>query len=229
MIRSLISLTALGALACSANAASIFLEYADPAGELSVMHTTAGPGDMVSTLSVGTQVNLEIDLSEFGMGAVMFAGATLNKTVNLGPVNEVQPGVFISDATNGFFEVLDGANNLIIGGQYGLNGTSGAAFVLTQSGSLTANASMVGGVLDYEIGSFLQGILDAENLVIDPSVADASWTLTAITPDAFITNDGFFGDFDANSSFSGTIHTIPAPASVAMLGLGGLAAARRRR
>jgi len=229
MIRSLCAVTAVGVFAFSANAASIFLTYADPPGELSVHHETAGPGGSFSTLTVGTQVDLAIDLTDFGMGEVDFLGATFNKTVNIGSVTEVQPGLFIANATDGFFEFLDGDNNFIAGGTYGLGGASGAAFILTASGNLTANASFVGGDLEYTVGSFLQGILDAENLTIDVGSADASWTLTAITPDAFVTNEGFFSTFDSNGSFTGTIETIPAPGAVALLGLGGLAATRRRR
>ncbi|MEQ9616835.1 MAG: MYXO-CTERM sorting domain-containing protein [Phycisphaerales bacterium] len=226
---SVLSLAAIGTIAGAADAAAIFLEYADPPGELSVVHTTAGPGQMTSTLTVSTNVNLEIDLSAFGMGATTFMNATINKTVSLGQVNEVAPGVYLADATEGFFEFLDSNNNLIVGGTYGLNGTSGAAFVLSQSGSLTTNASMVGGILEYEVGAFLQGILDANNQVLDLSAADASWTLTGISPGTDVTDEGYFADFNSNGSFSGSIHTIPAPATAAMLGLAGLAGSRRRR
>jgi len=229
MKRILSSLAAIGAVTCSASAASIFLEFADPPGELSVAYTTAGPGEMFGTLAVDTAVDFEIDLTEFGMGAVEFVDAQFIHTVNIGQVVEPVPGTFVAQATSGMFEFLDSGGNLILSGAYGQGGTSGAVFVLSQSGGLTANASFVGGELSYMVGDFLQSVLDDNNQVLDFSSADAAWTLTGITPGVTVTDEGFFSSFDSNGSFSGTIATIPAPASVALLGLGGFAAARRRR
>lgn len=219
----------------SFNPGVISMTYADPAAEQSVVHTTGGMGDSSSTVTVNTNVVLEFDLSGIGGGTEVFANTRIDKVVSVGTVNEVSPGVFIADAFDGMFTFTDtkgtadvSDDEVILTGNYGTTaGSSGAVFILSESGNLTANDSFVGGSLELGIGPALASILGPGFTVGDDR--DASWTLTNITPDASVNEFGFFNDFFADGAFTGSFNVVPNPGSVALAGIGGLMLIRSRK
>lgn len=240
-----------GAAATSAQASMltegvVSFTYADPSGELSVVHTEGGLGDLGSTITVSTNVDLEIDLTGIGGGVLNFDNVRIEKTVQLGEVTEVAPGMFLADAFNGHFDFFDTnvvaaglPGELILSGDYGFFGggekfgggpgdSFGAAFILTESGVLTANDSFVGGSLEFSLGTQLANLFAADNLSVGDD-RDASWTLTNITPDAAVNQFGFFSSFDADGAFTGSFNVVPSPGSVALAGIGGLMFLRSRK
>ncbi len=239
---ALIALLA-GAAATSAHAGMNLTEgvvsftYADPSNEQSVVYVEGGAMDAGGTLTVNTNVDLEIDLSGIGGGVLLFENASIDKTVQLGTVNTVSPGIFIAPAFNGEFEFMDTMGTadpaddvLILRGTYGsaVQGSVGAAFILTESGTLTTNDSFVGGSLVFELGPALTALFAPDGLSIGDD-RDASWTLTNITPDAAVNAFGFFTSFTADGAFTGSFNVVPSPGSVALAGIGGLMLFRTRK
>lgn len=235
MKNALVLACIVGAAATAAQAGislspgTVSMTYADPSGELSVNHVTGGMGDSSSTVTVDTIVDFTVDLTGLGGSAITFMGASFVKTVDVGTVTQVAPGMFVSNAFNGSFTVTDSDENVIISGTYGTtDGSNGAVFILTESGSLTANDSFIGGSLEFTLGAQLADLLGDSGLSVGDD-RDASWTLTNITPDVGLTQFGFFDNFDADGAFTGSFNVVPNPGSVALAGIGGLMFIRSRK
>ncbi len=130
---------------------------------------------------------------------------------------------------DGEFSYTDSEGDLIVGGDFkrahvlAVDGSSSAAI------SASSEEEAIGGAMNYTPG---QAFLDlAEAMNIFPAgadiqlvpVEDMSFTLTNITPDPET------GEATANSSFSGNAGVIPEPATMGLLGIGGLGVLLRKR
>jgi hypothetical protein len=235
------------AIAVSAQAGfdpgTVTLTYEDTSGERAVVHTEGGSSDEFSVLTVETMVSLGVDMTDVGNGVVNFANARLEKSVNLGQVNTIGPQTYIAPAYNGEFAFFDtmgtaqrGDDQLIIAGTYGVvppsvstsGESAGAAFILSESGSLTTNDSFDGGMLTLEMGTAFTSLFTGVPLGMGPD-RDASWTLTNIVPDPGVNPYGFFTSFMADSAFTGSFALVPTPGSAALFGLSSTILAVRRR
>jgi hypothetical protein len=222
-----------GAIAAPASAA-IFTTYQDPAGDREFKYFAPGPEDLMGQVSIDAEIDFQIDLTEEGLGVLSFPGATISKSAQVSDVTELVAGtLFTAEVFNATFEIRDSEGALILAGSYGMNAEKpfgGDLMVLTESGTLNTNSTDVGGSLTYSVGDEITDALASAGLTIGGAV-DGVWTITAITAVA-IEENGFFGDFEANSAFTGTIGVIPIPAPAAglLVGLmGGLSALRRHR
>lgn len=240
MKRALIVAGVAGMAVGSANAA-VFLTFADPPGarEVTYIAPTSG-GDAYGILNASGSVNLEIDLSFVTGNAadvLVFSGADFAQTVSVGEVTVLSPSTWEAPLSNGSFSFYDAGGDLIFSATY----TSGATFIFGNSGATTTSNPEAD--LVFTVGPAFTSALPA-SLVADGMTEllalDASFTLTALL---FADNqklvsmdnngDGFpekyFNTFEANSAFTGTADLIPTPGTLALAGLGLMAAARRRR
>lgn len=228
----LIGMVAGAGLSASANGA-IFTTYQDPAGDRELKYFAPTGAELFGSLLLDTTIDFQVDLTEEGLGVLTFPGATITKTAAVSDVTELVAGtVFAAEVFNADFEIRDAGNNLILSGSYGYAGEKpfGADLtMLTTSATLNANSTAPGGSLEYTVGDAISTALASQGLVAGGAV-DAAWTITAITSTE-INEGGFFTDFEANSAFSGTLEVlpVPTPGAIALAGLGGLAAIRRRR
>lgn len=246
---------ALVAVAGSANAAA-FLTFLDPAGGREVHYTApAGPG-LLGTVTASATVSLQVDLTDHGLGVVVYNGLTYTKTAKVGPANPGPGGSYTAEVYDCEFTYTDGAN-LVLAGAFG-TGSYGAAggdlFINGLSGSISSNADLLGGSLQYVFGGSLiqpgnpgagsslpqylhDATIDVDGFFLAFGAAiDGNWTLTGITPRPGLFESGgeqFLQSFDANAAFSGTVDIVrvPTPGTAALAAAGllvGLPRSRRR-
>ncbi len=150
-------------------------------------------------------------------------GGFLDSFRFVGGVNTAQTDPLLPPNPGGvvFFDFFDAGGNLVDG--FGVNLSQGGNFIWTIN--ITNNDVAVAS------GGFVQMSFDDEGL-FGAAVSRAQWFVTA---DDATVGDNLVGAFpggsplgaDLNQAFELTL--VPAPGAVAMLGLGGLAATRRRR
>ncbi len=234
---------ALMALAGSANAAA-FLTFLDPAGAREVKYTAPTGGGTFGTLTATATVDFQIDLTEHGLGVVIFDNVTYTKTAKVSAA-WMSGSSFNAEVYDATFSYTDGANTVLSGSfGSGFTGTNGGdLFINGLSGSIGSNADVAGGSLVYNFGSApiqpgnpgagadLAALLATVNLAFGNAI-DGNWTLTGITPRPNVFEVGgqtFIQSFDANAAFSGTVDIVPTPGATALAGLGLLVGLRRRR
>lgn len=216
---------ALAVLAFAAPAlAGITMSFADPAGgsQLSNVESGAGPGVGALSYDQTAVLSFMIDGSSVGAGTVTFPDARMELQMQLGQA--ITLGLVTLAPVQGFFRIYDATTNqdIVIG-----TAAFGTYVQVINTGSLLFSDPFFA----YTAGPLLTGFLPPGVTLTNPS--DGNFTLTNIAADgggSDVTHpDGTFRTFTADSSFSGSSGTIPAPGSLALLGLGGLLAARRRR
>lgn len=235
---------ALTALAGSANAAA-FLTFLDPAGAREVKYTAPTGDEGFGTLTATATVDFQIDLTDHGLGVVVFDNVTYRKTAKVSAAT-MQGSSFRAEVFDAEFSYTDGANTILTGNfgagtQGGPNG--GDLFINGLSGSLTSNADAVGGSLTYVFGTApiqagnpgagadLNALLATVSLAFGAAI-DGNWTLTGITPrpNVFeIGGENFLVSFDSNAAFSGTVDIVPTPGTAALAGIGLLMGLPRNR
>ncbi|MGP1347402.1 MAG: hypothetical protein ACTS3F_12150 [Phycisphaerales bacterium] len=241
MIRNALIAAAIAGTAVSASNASVFLTFSDPPGgrEVEYVAPTAG-GNTFGVLTADATVDLEIDLSAVTgnpADVLVFTGASFSHTVNIGEVTVVTPTFFEAGLSNGSFSFFTSGGDLIFNASY----DDGGAFIFNAAGGVST--SNPGSALAFNTGagfvSALPGTLAGDGLV-DLEALDSSFTLTALLFSSGLKlvsldndNNGvpefYFNDFEANSAYTGTALLVPAPGAIALAGLAGIAAFRRRR
>jgi uncharacterized protein (TIGR03382 family) len=241
----IVAAAALSAVAGSANAAA-FLTFLDPAGAREVKYTAPVGNATFGTVTATALVNLQIDLTDNGLGVVTFNGVRYTKTAKVSNAT-MNGSSFSAEVFDAEFSYTDGANTVLSGSfGTGAGGTAngGDLFINGLSGSISSNADAVGGSLAYNFGSApiqagnpgaggtLQALLATASLAFGAAI-DGNWTLTGITPRPNVFEGGnglnFLASFDANAAFSGTVDIVPTPGTAALAGLGLVMGLSRRR
>jgi hypothetical protein len=206
----------------------ISFSFADPVPgrQLTAVANGAGPG--VASLSYDTSaaggLNLLVDGTAEGFGALSFANARMELSMSLGAAITIG-GVTVAPVA-GSFTIYDFTGNVrtdIITGQ------SNAGSFVRVLGTNSLQFSTPDG-FTYTAGPALQALLAPGRVLA--AYQEASFSLTDVqteTGTSFIGPGGVFRSFSANSSFSGNTEVVPTPGAIALLGMGGLLAARRRR
>lgn len=226
-MRTLATISALcvAAVAGSASAGVITFSFADPVPgrQLSAVANGAGPG--VAALSYNTDtINLLIDGSAEGFGALSFANARMELNMSLGSAVTIG-GITVAPVA-GFFTIYDFTGNVrtdII------TGTSQAGSFVRVLGTNSLQFSTPDG-FTYAAGPALTALLAPGRVLA--AYQEGSFSLTDVQAAGggnFIGPGGVFRDFTANTSYSGNTDVIPAPGALALAGLGCLVATRRRR
>lgn len=220
---------ALGATA-SADAGLFFFTFDDPSTPLETTFTFGDvDGDNGSiTYDATVPLNLAIDGSDAGMGvSEIEANLTMSLVIDATMLSE-SPFLFALGTISGTFEfnrVSDGENILsavVNEGFVNAAGTSGSFF--SNSDIDQDGGGDLG--LEFTAGTVLQDIL-GDALELFP-IYDASFTLTNIRDTGEVDSNGntLYG---ANTAFTATSNSIPAPGAVVLAGIAGLCAAPRRR
>ncbi|MEM9082133.1 MAG: hypothetical protein AAGB34_00950 [Planctomycetota bacterium] len=220
-----IALATLGIFAfAGAASASVTLTFDDPGvgAEFTYDETT---GTLEYT---GAPVDFVIDGTDEGIAPVEFAGATFTLSATVSPVTVIATpfGDFVIAEASADFAWSTAGDETILSGTF-----ESALLTLSPTGfNLTANDDSA---LSYLFG---EAATDYSSFIVTGPV-DANWTLTDLAfpgggPTTVPAPGGpeTFADFEANSSFTGTLNGfIPTPGSAALAVLAGFAATRRRR
>jgi hypothetical protein len=212
--------------------ASVFFSFADPGPGRELQHIANDVSPGVGSLVYDTEASLDflVDASESGLGVATFSNVRLEMNLSLGTATQAVPGLWVAPVIGSFtfytfdqsaervrVDLLHGANvdgnliNTVLGstGSWAFGATSDSGFSWTALNDL---ADFLGA------GFFLAGY------------ADMAMTVTGTQSDGPIVDEqGVFKNFVANLSFSGTATVIPAPSTLGVISIAGLAFCRRRR
>lgn len=213
------------ALAGAAQAGLAF-SFADPGlGIRPVTNVANGGGAGVGLISYNMAVPISFivdGLSEPTPFQQTFANAHLELNLLISPASTI--GGVTTANVSGYFIVTDSGGGMILRGD-----SQSGSFVRVGGTNSILFSDQTG--FAYTFGASLLSLLDPGRTAANPQ--EAVFTLTNI-----LTAGGAqlidpitkaFNSFSANSSFTGNTETVPTPGSLALLGLGGLIAARRRR
>lgn len=223
MRNTLMMLAVVGGLgAATAANAGVSFSFADPTGGRQMMNMAGlGPGGSgLLMYDQSAPLTLIVDGTGSGLGSTTF-NARLEMNLSLGQTSNVG-NLTIAPVTGSFtFYTLNGAirQNILTG-----NASEGSYVRLGGTNSILFSAPGLG----YTPGPALAGFLGGQTLT--PGF-EGVFTVTDLDTggSSVIGANRFFNSFTANASFSGNAQVIPAPGALALLGLGGLVAARRRR
>jgi hypothetical protein len=224
-MRTICTLAALAGLAVVSTAqAGIAMSFADPIPGRQLHNVQNGAGLGVGQLSYDQNavISLLIDGTDEGFGQVTFSNArmemnlALGTAVTFGGVTQAPViGTFtIYDMTAGRVDIVTGVASL---GTYVRVGNTNSLLFSDPNFS-------------YLPGPALSALMAPGRTFTSPT--EGVFTLTSILADgggSFINPDGSFRTFDANASFSGNTEVVPAPGVMALMGLGTLCMARRKR
>lgn len=223
---------ALLALAPAAAQATVTFTFDDPATvrEVDYAPPISGGGDTTGDVTYAftedTSVDLVVDATLDG-GVISEFDAGLIFDISVGTATVI--GSLLTADIQGSFSFVDPDTSGVI---LTANFSGGLLFEFGTAGSIVATSMGVGTTLTYTPGPLLTAA--------DPTItgfqqpADAVFTLTNVAFDnpgettVEVDGETFIAGFSANAAFSGTAF-IPGPAAAATLGLGCLAAVRRRR
>ncbi len=228
-----IGLVALSGLSAAANADLAF-SFADPTGGRQIafdQNGIGGPGSGQMTYDQNAVINFIIDGSgEPNPFSVNFPNARMEMDMTLFQGSSFF-GTYLAPAS-GFFRIYDATSgNTILRGD-----AIGGAF-LRFGGTSSLLLSSDNG-FSYTFGPQLQAALNAAGnfgrVPTDPqegtfTITDAITTVVNPGSTSIIGPNGVLRSFAANTSYSGNTATVPTPGALALVGLGGLLAARRRR
>lgn len=223
-----------GALSCSAAHAGLTglaFSFSDPVPGRQLSHVQAnqaGAGTGVMSYDQSAALAFYVDgSSQANPFDAIFANARMEMSMIVSAGSTVG-GVF-SAPVAGFFRIFDATT-----GQDIVRGDATAGAFLRVAGTSSLLLSSDSG-FQYTFGSLLQSVLassgNAGTSPFDPQ--EAVFTITdalAVGGGSIIGSGGVVRSFSANASFSGNTQTVvPAPGALALLGLAGFAAGRRRR
>lgn len=224
-MRTICAFAALAGLAVVSTAqAGIAMSFADPIPGRQLHNTQDGvaPGVGRMTYDQNAVITFLIDGTDEGFGLVTFGNARMEMDLAIGAavvaggVTQAPViGMFtIYDMTAGRVDIVTGVASL---GTYVRVGNTNSLLFSDPNFS-------------YIPGPALTALLAPGRVFTDPT--EGVFTLTSIAAVGggnFINPDGTFRTFDANASFSGNTEVVPAPGVMALMGLGTLCMARRKR
>lgn len=241
-----LSLGALLLAAASANSAVTFT-FLDPPGGHELAYVAPGEGGTFGTLTAAATVNLQVDLTEHGLGVVLFGGLHYTKQAKVSDAVAGPGGSVSAEVYAGEFAFVDGGGFVVFTGTFGnpvLNGADGANLhVNGLSGGLTSSADLIGGSLTFAFGSAqipagnpgaglsLPDYLNANSLAFGDAI-DAVWTISGVSPSPRLVNEGgldYLDSFTSNDAFTGTVSVVPTPGAAGLAFVAFVAAAPRRK
>lgn len=232
-MKNVLQISAAAAVFALAGAAQADLafSFADPGAGIRPVTCVAGgggPGIGRITYNMAVPISFIVDgTNEPGFlgGSPHVFNATLELQLDIGTATTAA-GVTTA-AVNGYFIVKDNvSNNMILRGDT----VAGAGAFVRVGGTNSILFSDQTGFA-YTFGAALNSLLAPGRTPANPQ--EAVFTLTNILVAQGLSlidaQTKAFNSFSANSSFTGNTAVIPTPGSIALVGLGGLIAARRRR
>ncbi|MBS0186471.1 MAG: hypothetical protein JSS51_00280 [Planctomycetes bacterium] len=217
--------TAVFALAGAAQAGLAF-SFADPGlGIRPVTNVANGGGAGIGLISYNMAVPISFIVdgsSEPAPFSQTFANAHLQLNLLISPA--VTVGGVTTANVAGSFIVTDSGGGMIVRGD-----SQAGSFVRVGGTNSILFSDQTG--FSYTFGASLLALLAPGRTPANPQEAVFTLTniLTAGGAPLFDPITKIFNDFSANSSFTGNTEAVPTPGSLALVGLGGLLVARRRR
>lgn len=202
-----------GSLCASAQAA-VFFTFDDPGAGPEITYTAGSATDSGVVNFTGGLVSLIVDGSQEGIGTTSFA-ASVAMEIFIGAVEINSGGILVAPILGGSLEFTDsGSGDLIFEGSFNFDASNGALLTLNSTGALLSTSTGAG--LTLTEGAALSPFIGGMHL--SPTF-DIAFTLTNISPFAFMTQDGFISSFTANSAFTGNANLveIPSPGSLALV------------
>lgn len=206
--------------------ADLAFSFADPGLGIRPVTNVAnggGPGVGLISYNMAVPISFIVDgSSEPAPFQNTFAGAHLELNLLISPA--VTIGGVTTANVSGYFIVTDSGGGMILRGD-----AQGGSFVRIGGTNSILFSDQTG--FAYTFGASLLSLLAPGRTAANPQEAVFTLTniLTAGGAPLFDPISKIFNDFSANSSFTGNTATVPSPGSLALMGLGGLIAARRRR
>lgn len=233
-MKNVLQISAAAAVFALAGAAQADLafSFADPGAGIRPVTCVAGgggPGIGRITYNMAVPISFIVDgTNEPGFlgGSPHVFNATLELQLDIGAATTVA-GLTTANVT-GYFIVKDNVSNTMILRGDTVNYGNGA-FVRVGGTNSILFSNDTG--FQYTFGAALNALLAPGRTPANPQ--EAVFTLTNILVAQGLSlidaQTKAFNSFSANSSFTGNTAVIPTPGSIALVGLGGLIAARRRR
>lgn len=195
-------------------------------GTLTCVAGAGGPDTGLLIFNQNTPLTFTVDATGDGGGITTFNNARATMSITLPPASNLGGGLFQSQVS-GTFTIYDFTGNVrtdILTGNL-----TGGVFQKFQTSHLIQLGTNTG--LTYTAGPRLTQILGAGRTLSTPesglfALADVR-TFTGGTE--VIGPGNVFDSFFANTAFTGSSNVIPNPGSIALLTVGGLMMARRRR
>lgn len=217
-----LALVAVGLLALQSSAfGSIIFGFdtnftADP-NEVFVY--TGATGQLTADTTVDLTVNIGGDITVFDDAEFDFLGNWVSQMALGGDSGLV--------SLDGNFSFTEGGGDVILSGTF----TNAKLYIQPGFGSVGASsASAPTTTMDYTMGQAFEDLPAAADILQLIPIEDMSFTLTQVAydPQTGLLDGGFTA---ASSSYSGSAQAelIPEPATMALLGIGGLGALLRRR
>jgi hypothetical protein len=230
-IRCVAATAALAFASMTASAGIISFSFSPPVGGGSLLNIRAAGSTPDSGLMVSDQsvpLTFTVDATAEGLGVTTFSNARMFMTISLPRATQTGVETFTSNIS-GTFTIYDytGDTRVDI-----LTATlSGGTFLKARGSHVMGSESATG--LTFTPGPRLSAILGVERELVAPQLA--TFALSNVTTfggsPEILRPDLTFESFTATPSFSGSseVLVIPAPGAVALAGLGGMLAIRRRR
>jgi len=195
-------------------------------GTLTCVAGAGGPDTGLLIFNQNTPLSFTINATGDGGGITTFSNARATMSITLPPANNLGGGLFQSQVS-GTFTIYDFTGNVrtdILTGNL-----AGGIFQKFQTSHMIQLGTNTG--LTYTAGPRLTQILGpGRQLAAAESGLFALADVRTFTGGTEVIGAGnVFESFFANTAFTGSSNVIPNPGSVALLTVGGLMVARRRR
>lgn len=222
-----LALTTVLALAAGANA-SVTFQFADPTGGNQLTHVANGAGVGLGQMTYDTSANIDffVDGSGQALPSPSFLGAHMEVNFVLG-TGVVLPGGTIQIPVTGTFTIYQGQGMTRVDILTGTTLPSGTGAFFQVGSTQSILFSDTNG-FSYTAGAALTPFLNGNSFVNPQEAVFTVTDLTLTTAASLLGANGVVNSFTANTSFSGNA-AIPTPGAMALLGLGGIVAVRRRR